>query len=114
MEWQRKNFLVEYARRKYKDKKLIEAFIEGANFAYDNPKECYEQMDSGECNKAIGIDMWVARDAYNSLRLYSKKPVKVGGEYEYNNIKGEFIELNQNLLPYLEYKDGPRQVKLFF
>jgi hypothetical protein len=112
MEWQRKKFLAEYAIRKYKDKKSIEAFIEGANFAYDNPKECYKQMGVDECNKVNEIDMWVARDGCNSLRLFSNKPVKVGGEYEYNNIKGEFMLLNPNLLQCLDYKDEPRQVKL--
>lgn len=55
--------------------------------------------------------MWIARDLDGSLYLYKEEPMPCDGEYYYVE-DTNYIELDKNLFPELNFEDGPKQIKL--
>ena len=70
------------------------------------------------------MKLWIAREKNGSLRLYARKPIKIGGYFYihdgYTRIDngtrlsaGWYIDgINRNLFPEVTFENSPQQVEL--
>lgn len=57
--------------------------------------------------------VWVARDADNSLWIYTTKPVKSDGMF-HCSASGEMFQIDDSVYPEITFENSPIRVKLLF
>ena len=64
-------------------------------------------------NWAALPSVWVARDADNSLWIYTTKPVKSDGMF-HCSAAGEMFQIDDSVYPEITFENSPVKVKLLF
>ena len=57
------------------------------------------------------MKLWIARNKYNRLALYTDEPILYNGYYE-GPYKSQTIELDENLYPEVTFENSPQQVEI--
>lgn len=86
-------------------------------------QEMLDQMDIDTAKKAIRDaywrnwaalpSVWVARDADNSLWIYTTKPVKSDGMF-HCSATGDMFQIDDSVYPEITFENSPIRVKLLF